>query len=66
MCCILSGGGILILYRGYKEANLTIADNEDMLFLVILDHEYGERVPAQMGTWVVVLLVLTMTKTELQ
>ena len=63
-------GGILIPYKGYIEANLTIPGlhqyNEDMLFLVILDHKYGERVSVQIGTQVVDHLVATVTEKELQ
>ena len=36
----------MIPYKGYIEAKLTIPDlpqyNEDVLFLVVLDHKYGE------------------------
>ena len=46
-------GGIAIPYKENVEANLTISDlpwyHEDMLFLVVLDHKYGERVPVQIG-----------------
>ena len=58
-------GGILIPYKGYVEANPIIPDlpryNEEVLFLVILDHRYGERVPLQIGTQVIDYLVVTMT-----
>ena len=37
-----------------------------MLFLVIPDHKYGERVPVQIGTQVIDHLVVTMTKKEFQ
>ena len=37
-----------------------------MLFLVILDHKYGERVPVQIGTQVIDHLLVTMTEKELQ
>ena len=37
-----------------------------MFFLVISDHKYGERVPGQIGTWVIDHFVGTMTKKELQ
>ena len=63
-------GGIAILYKGYMEANLIIPSlpwyNKDMLFLVILDNRYGERVPVQLGTMVIYYLVVTMTNEELQ
>ena len=60
----------MVPYKGYIETNLTVPDlpwyNEDMLFLVILDHKYLERVPVQIGTQVIDHLVVTMTKRELQ
>ena len=37
-----------------------------MLFLVVLDHNYGERVPVQLGTGVRDYLVVTMTEKQLQ
>ena len=47
-------GGILIQYKGYIEVYLIIPDlskyNKDVLFLVISDNKYGERVPVQIGT----------------
>ena len=56
----------MILYKGYVEAILTIPGlpwyNEDVLFLVIPDHKYGERVPVQIGTQVIDHLVMTMTE----
>ena len=62
-------GGILIPYQGYVEANLTIPDlphyNEDVLFLVVANHKYGDRVPVQIGTQVIDQLVTTMTKKKL-
>ena len=63
-------GGISILYRGYIEAKLTISDlphyKVDMLFLVVLNPKYGERVLVQIGTQVIDHLVVTMTEKELQ
>ena len=63
-------GGITIPYKGYVKASLTIPGlpqfNEDMFILVILDHKYGERVPAQIGTQVIDHLVVTITEEELQ
>ena len=54
-------GGILILYMGYIEGNLIIPAlpwfNEDMLYLVILDNKYGERVLDQIGALVIDHLV---------
>ena len=37
-----------------------------MLFLVIPDHKYGERVPVQIGTQIINHLLATMTEEELQ
>ena len=37
-----------------------------MLFLVIPDHKYGERVPLQIGTQVIDHSVPTMTEKEMQ
>ena len=46
--------GIKVPYLGYVEAQLEIpgvdAFNEDCLFLVMPDHEYGHRVPVTIGT----------------
>ena len=60
----------MIPYKGYLEVNLTILDlphyNEDVLFLVVVNHKYGDRGPVQIGTQVIDQLVATMTKTELQ
>ena len=57
--CVASQGdrGILILYKGYVEANLTIPDlpqyNEDVLCLVVANHKYGNSVLVQIGTQVI-------------
>ena len=63
-------GDISIPYKGYVEANLTIPDlpyyNEDVLFLVLANHKYGDRVPVQIGTQVIDQLVATVAKMELQ
>ena len=63
-------GGISIPYKGYVEANLTIPDlphyNEDVLFLVVANDKYGDRVPVQIGTQVIDQLMATMTEKELQ
>ena len=63
-------GGIVIPYKGNMEANFITQGlpqyNEDILFLVILDKKYGERVPVQLGTLVIDHLVMTMTMEELQ
>ena len=37
-----------------------------MLFLVTLDHKYGERIPVQVGTHVIAHLVVIITEKELQ
>ena len=56
----------MIPYKGFVEANLIIPGlpqyNEDVLFLVVSDNKYGERVPVQLGTLVIDHLVATMTK----
>ena len=63
-------GGIAILYKEYVKANHTIPGlpqyNEDLLFLVVPDHKYGQRVHVQIGTLVIDHLVMTITKEELQ
>ena len=45
----LVGMGYFYTYKGYIETILTIPDllqyNEDVLFLVISNHKYGDRVP---------------------
>ena len=60
----------MIPYKGYIEANLIIPGlsqyNEDVLFLVVSVHKYGEWVPAQLSTLVIDHLVVTMTTEELQ
>ena len=40
--------------------------NEDVLFLVVLGHKYGEWVPVQLGTLVIDQLVVIVTSEELQ
>ena len=59
-------GGVPIPYNRYIEANLTIPSlrryNEDVLFLVVLNNKYGERVLVQIGTQLIDHLVVTMTK----
>ena len=60
----------MIPYKEYVKANLLIPDliqyTEDMLFFVISDNKYIERVPVQLGTLVVDHLVVTMIMEELQ
>ena len=50
--------------------NLTIPDlsqyNEEVLFLVVSNHKYGDRVLVQIGIKVIDLWVATMTKREMQ
>ena len=62
--------GISIPYRGYIDANLIIPGlpwyNEDVLFLVILDHKYVEGVPVQLGNLVTDHSVVTVISEELQ
>ena len=57
-----------IPYQGYVEANLTITDllcyQEDVLFLVVANHKYGDRVPVQIGTQVIDQLVCSMTEKD--
>ena len=59
-----------IPYKGYIEANLTIPGlpwyNEDVFFLVVLDHKYREKVPIQIGTQAIDCLVMIKTEEELQ
>ena len=68
MLCLEGMGGISILYKGYVEPNLTFPDlpwyNEDVMFLVVSDNKYGERVPGQIGTQVIGHLVVTMSKKD--
>ena len=63
-------GDIPIPHKGYVEANITIPClpryNEDVLLLVVLHHNYGERVPVQIGTQVIDHLDVTITEKELQ
>ena len=63
-------GGISFPYKAYLEANLIIPGlpqyKEDVLFLVVSDHKYGEWVPVQLGTVVIDQSVVTITTEELQ
>ena len=47
-------GGITFPYLGYVEATLNIPEvkafQEDCLFLVINDHNYGKHIPITIGT----------------
>ena len=56
-------------YLGYVEAQLEIpsvdAFNEDCLFLVMPDHEYGHRVPVTIGTLHIDMIIEQVTKDQL-
>ena len=58
--------GIKVSYLGYVEARLEIpsveAFNEDCLFLVMPDHEYGHRVPVIIGTLHIDMIIEQATK----
>ena len=62
--------GITIPYKGYVEPNLTIPDlphcNEDVLFLVVANHKYRDRVPVQIGMQVIDQLVATTNEKKLK
>ena len=64
--CLKGMVGISIPYRAYVEATLTIPDlpqyNEDILFLIVSNHKYGDRVLEQIGTQVVDQFIVTMTE----
>ena len=51
---------ITLLYQAYPQYN------GDVLFLVVLNHKYGEQAPLWLGTLVIHHLVVTMTTEELQ
>ena len=57
-------------YKGYIEANPTIPHlpryKEDVLFLVVLDYKYGERIPVQIGAQAIDYFFATMTEKELK
>ena len=61
--------GIKVPYLGYVEAWLEIpgvdAFSEDCLFLVMPDHEYGQRVPVTIGTLHIDMIIEQATKDEL-
>ena len=61
--------GIKVPYLGYVEARLEIpgvdAFNEDCLFLVMPDHDYGHRVPVAIGTLHIDMIIEQATKDEL-
>ena len=62
------GGGFLVLYSGYVEANLSIPEikamNKDSLFMVVTDTEYTSRVPVQIGTLHINEALASVTKEE--
>ena len=62
-------GGIRVKYKGYVEALLEIPQvknfEEPSLFVVISDSEYGKRVPVQIGTLHIDLVLEKATKEEL-
>ena len=70
VCSILRAQGYCDTIKGICRGNLIIPGlpqyNEDVLFFVILDTKYGERVPLQKGTPVIDHLVMTMNAQELQ
>ena len=61
--------GIKVPYLGYVEARLEIpsvdAFNEDCLFLVMPDYEYGHRVPVTIGTLHIDMIIEQVTKDQL-
>ena len=62
-------GGIQVKYKGYVEADLSIPQvkgfEETCLFVVIGDSEYGKRVPIQIGTLHIDMVLEKATKEEL-
>ena len=62
-------GGIQVKYKGYVEADLGIPQLKDFdepcLFVVVGDSEYGKRVPIQVGTLHIDLVLEKATKAEL-
>ena len=61
--------GVKVPYLGYVEARLEIpgvdAFDEDCLFLVMPDHEYGHRVPVMIGTLHIDIIIEQAMKDEL-
>ena len=61
--------GIKVPYLGYVEARLEIpgvdAFNEDCLFLVMPDHEYGHRVPVTIGILHIDMIIEQATRDKL-
>ena len=62
-------GGIKVKYKGYVEASLGLSKvknfEEPCLFVVINDSEYSKRVPIQIGTLHIDLVLDQATKQEL-
>ena len=62
-------GGITVPYLGYEEAALDIPEvkafDEDCLFLVMNDHNYGKRVPIMIGTLHIDMIIDQAMKEEL-
>ena len=62
-------GGIRVKYKGYVEATLNLSQvrnfEEPCLFVVVNDSEYGKRVPTQIGTLHIDLVLEKATKQEL-
>ena len=62
-------GGIQVKYKGYVEAVLGIPQIRDFeepcLFVVVSDSEYGKRVPIQIGTLHIDMVLGAATKEEL-
>ena len=62
-------GGIKVKYKGYVEANLGLSKVKDFeepcLFVVVNDSEYSKRVPIQIGTLHIDLVLDQATKQEI-
>ena len=62
-------GGIQVKYKGYVEAILGVPQirnfEEPCLFVVVSDSEYGKRVPIQIGTLHIDMVMGAATKEEL-
>ena len=62
-------GGGQVPYKGYVEVTLKVPEvakfKEQVLFLIIADSEYGNRVPVQLGTLHIDMLLNSATAKEL-
>ena len=62
-------GGIQVLYKGYVKAHLRIPEvkkfQEDVLLLVIDNSPYGKKVPIQIGTLHIDMILAMATPEEL-